>query len=147
MEGIANFLNVDMSYYDINTIFRMNNKSKKIPSIIIGFHSKILRDQILNAYLKKPTMKLNDISMNGSTQRVYLNEHLTTKYSSLMKKARDLRSSGLLSKIYSRNGIPFVVKTGESTATRIFSEMDLNNCTNPVTSRVNQSEMEAGGDF
>lgn len=126
VEGIANYLEVDMSYYDINTVFRLHkNKDNHIPSIMIGFHSKLTRDAVFNQYLKKRTMKLSDVNMNGSSSRLYLNEHLTPKYSKLVKSAKDLKSSGAITKVYSRNGIPMVVPDGQSAAVKIFSAEDL----------------------
>lgn len=126
IEGIANYLEVDMSYYDINTVFRLQkNKENHIPSIMIGFHSKLTRDAIFNQYLKKRAMKLSDINKTGSSSRLYLNEHLTSKYSKLVRSAKDLKSSGAITKVYSRNGIPMVVPNGKSTAVKIFSFEDL----------------------
>lgn len=65
VEGVANYLEVDMSYYDINTVFRLQkNKENHIPSIIIGFDSKIIRDNVYNQYLEKRVMKLSDVNSN-----------------------------------------------------------------------------------
>lgn len=126
VEGIANYLGVEMSYYDINTAFRLpKNKDSHIPSIIIGFHSKLIRDNVYNQYLKKRVMKLSDVNSNGSSNRLYLNEHLTPKYSKLIRNAKDMKLTGAIVKVYSRNGIPMVVPDGQSTAVKIFSNEDL----------------------
>lgn len=76
--------------------------------------------------------------------RLYLNEHLTPKYSKLIRSAKEMKSTGAIVKVYSRNGIPMVVPDGQSAAVKIFSNGDLDKIRNKFeeksSTRINLKE-------
>lgn len=121
---IGEFLNVTMKCEDIDTVFRVKTTRSNTQSIIVCFFSKYQRDCLLDSYLKTP-LKLSDIGWNGTDSRIYLNEHLTMKYSKLYKMARGLKTKlkGDITKCFTMNGIPNVVINQK--ITKIFCEDDI----------------------
>lgn len=120
---IGSSLNVPVKDGDIDTVFRIKSTSK-IQSIIVCFFSKYQRDRFLESYTKKQ-LKLSDIGWTGTDSRIFLNEHLTMKYSKLYKMARKLKSETKddITKCFTMNGIPNIVINQK--VIKIFCEADI----------------------
>lgn len=123
---IANHLKIEFYKSDMSSIFRLANKNKT-PSIVITFISKQIRDIFFSEYLRNNNIRLLDlgIRLGNANSKIFINEHLTFKYSNLLKEARDLKTQGLIQKTFSRNGIPIVVKNGGQAPIRILNNDDL----------------------
>lgn len=121
--GIADHLAVNMSEYDLNTVFRLKT-SRKVSSIIVCFQSKYVRDRIFSTYMHK-SVNLEDIGFRGMKGRVYLNEHLTPKYAHIFGKCRLFKQQNLIHKCYTLNGIPYIIHKADEKPLRIISEIDL----------------------
>lgn len=121
---ISDFLQVSVGDRDIDSLFRIKNE-KNTPSIIVCFHSQHLRDKVFKKYLDKKEVKLSSVGFNNNNNRVFINEHLTPKNADLYRKARNAKSSGFLSRSYTRNGNVFVTKGKNTDVIKINSVEEL----------------------
>lgn len=98
-------LNYPMQLTNIESCYRLKTSKGKLPSILVKFTSKSLRDGFYSAYLKHGNLKLSDILPDlNIPSRLYLNEHLTPYDQYLMNAGTKLRYKKVISACFSRNG-------------------------------------------
>lgn len=68
---------------------------------------------------------MGDLIVGGDSKPIYINEHLTSYFQLLFKKARDMRRSGVLRYVWISGGRLFVKKEGDVEATVIQHPHDL----------------------
>lgn len=121
--SIGDEINVNIGQYDLNNVFRINSK-KKVKSIMVCFQQKRARDFFYEAYLSK-IVYLNNIGFTELKGRLYINEHLTSRNSEIIRKLRFIKSKDLIKKCYTRNGICHLVYKELERPYKIVNDADL----------------------
>ncbi|CAH2098369.1 unnamed protein product [Euphydryas editha] len=92
LEKIAAAVKHPITKQDVVSIHRvpqLNPKSGRPKNIIIKFSSRILRDNFLAAARTMKSLTTEQLQINGTSQRVYFNEHLTLKKKKLFREVRE----------------------------------------------------------
>lgn len=121
--SIGDEIKVNIGQYDLNNVFRINSK-KKVKSIMVCFQQKRARDFFYDAYLSK-IVYLNNIGFTGLKGRLYMNEHLTSRNSEIIRQLRFIKSKNLIKKCYTRNGICYLVHEDLDRPYKILNDADL----------------------
>lgn len=102
---IGTFLKCPIEPANIESCFRLKTSKGKLPSVLVKFTSKTVRDGFFGGYLKHGNLKLSDI-LSGLKihSRLYLNEHLTPYDQYLMNAGTKLRYKKVINACFSRNG-------------------------------------------
>ncbi|VVC87115.1 unnamed protein product [Leptidea sinapis] len=80
-----------ISKKNVNSIQRVphanQQNNRQLKNIIVKFTTRILRDNILSAFRKAGGVRSEQIGIQGQSQIIYMNEHLTLKYKRLFASA------------------------------------------------------------
>ncbi|XP_034837357.1 uncharacterized protein [Maniola hyperantus] len=93
LDAIGSAINYPISNKDVISIHRVphanqqNNRQPK--NIIVKFTTRILRDNILSAFRKARGVRSEQIGIQGQSQIIYMNEHLTLKNKRLFRECRE----------------------------------------------------------
>lgn len=120
---IANRIFTHLGITDSTSIkYAYRKKTKKNraepPSIIIATNNKGTRDQILKRK-RRETLDIGILGFSDTEDRsqkrlIYVNEHLTNNNKYLLKRAKDLRRSGIVFGAWVRNGYIIIKKEFDS---------------------------------
>ncbi|CAG9825656.1 unnamed protein product [Phaedon cochleariae] len=128
LEHIGQHIQCTISPSNVNSTHRVahSTQSEKPKSIIVKFHSKVKRDEILAA-AKIKRLSYSDKSQPGLvieniSRGLFINEHLTTNTKLLLKKAKDMSKSNNYKFVWVRNGGVFARKNERSKVLRIVNE-------------------------
>jgi hypothetical protein len=102
------------------------NKPKAIPSIMVHFCNKGVRNHFLLKYLKFKNLKLDHLGCFNATSRIFINEHLTKRNYLFKKKLMQLKREGLITQLFSRNGLIHIKKRDDSDIVTITNVTELN---------------------
>lgn len=124
-EKITSFLGVEA---EIDFIHRVNSFNKSNPkNIVVGFVSRKTRDLILDAVkLKRSGSTSPGIKIDGLSQSVFINEHLTAQNKMLFKESREVAKRKQYQFIWVKNGNIFVRKNETSPVKLIKNKKFLN---------------------
>lgn len=130
---ICEEISVDLRRDDVEGICRapsnVSIKSQLPPSILVRFHSKEKRDEIMAKKKSKrdlTTSVLNISAENSRNVNIYINEVLTRRNRYLFKMARDLKRNGKVKFAWFRDGRLLVRKTEKGRVREVFSSDILN---------------------
>lgn len=121
---VAKKLDVKVESSDIEACHRLPSKTGKIPTIIVQFHSRKIRDQLL----QKKQKIVTNAEINGKGQgRIYISENLSPFYRDLFWKTR-VKAKSLGYKFIWWKKDKILVRKNESTneIITITNENDLN---------------------
>lgn len=109
---LCSSLGVAVQHQNITIVMRLNNKlptqnnlQHETPVVLVKFCDAAIKDEIFDAYLTKimnKTPLTQQAFGHGSTQRVYVNHHLSPELASLKKKAIELKKEGKIDKVNAR---------------------------------------------
>lgn len=124
IKDIGKALNVDLKEDQIEAAHRVQSYNKKrIPPLIVRFQSRTTRDILLDKYRQKRTLDAREVNKAYTSQRVYINEHLSPDnkqfLASLKLKCKDLGYAYT----WCRDG-KFFVKKAQGEATKKISTLN-----------------------
>ena len=112
MLKIAQVLNVDVKVEDIDICHRVKRKNSN--PIIARFVSHKVKTGLYKNRVRMKTVKFSELFPNASaparvpSERIFINENLTTIRQRLVKKATDKKNDGLLLEVWTIDGNVFV---------------------------------------
>lgn len=109
----------------INFIHRVPTNISGVKNIILSFTNKYLKEDFISAArLRKEPLTSKDIGLAG-TQRIYVNDHLTSKNKNLLSKCKALAKEHNFQYVWVKHMKIFVRKDQMSKSFIITSEQDL----------------------
>ncbi|CAG9819880.1 unnamed protein product [Phaedon cochleariae] len=119
VEQISNFLGVEVkdNVEFANRVQSMKPVPGKPKNIVVGFASKILRDQVIalaKQKRKNSSNPKNGIKINEIIESVYINEHLTSNNQSLLREAKEAARTKNFKFVWVKNGNIFMRKDERS---------------------------------
>ena len=128
---LAEALNVDINPNDVEISHKLHRKG--IKPIIVKFQSHKVKSRMYKERAKLKHVRVADL-YPGSTaatrvesERIYLNENLTSYRRDILKQANQKRKDGLLTSAWSMDGKIFVKTSPEGRPIRIYDKTDLEN--------------------
>lgn len=110
-------VNVDQNAESaVSAVFRRRQSPKYDvpPQIVVRLCSKRVRDEIFDRYFAKTNLCLLDIYPElGINSRIFLNEHLSSSDSHIVRSCAILRKQGKIAKYSTRNGIVRILVGGD----------------------------------
>lgn len=100
----------------VSAVFRRRQSPKYDvpPQIVVRLCSKRVRDEIFDRYFAKTNLCLLDIYPElGINSRIFLNEHLSSSDSHIVRSCAILRKQGKIAKYSTRNGIVRILVGGD----------------------------------
>ena len=131
MLKIAQVLNVDVKVEDIDICHRVKRKNSN--PIIARFVSHKVKRALYKNRVRMKTVKFSELFPNASaparvpSERISINENLTTIRRRLVKKATDKKNDGLLLGVWTIDGKVFVKTWPDGNPVR-FSKLPLTQC-------------------
>lgn len=125
---LAQCLNLNFSLSEIVNCFRLKaGKKKLVPSILIKFKSKEIRDAFLANYWKDgPKLMLSDLFNNlNINNRIYLNEHIGPDTRLIVAGCAALKKSKAIINYRTRNGVVYCKFLADGSFIRVSSLSDL----------------------
>ena len=123
--------NVDINPNDVEISHKLHRKG--IKPIIVKFQSHKVKSRMYKERAKLKHVRVADL-YPGSTavtrvesERIYLNENLTSYRRDILKQANQKRKDGLLTSAWSMDGKIFVKTSPEGRPIRIYDKTDLEN--------------------
>lgn len=134
MENLGSSIGCEIAASDISTVHRVqhvNNQSRRPRNIIVKLVSRHKKDAILAAAKKfrKNSPAQGDrpgIKIHGLGDSIFINEHLSNGYKSLLKNTKDAARSRGYKYVWVRNCTIFVRKTETHPAKTIKNLADIN---------------------
>lgn len=123
-KAICRRLAVRESPTHIRRIKPRNQMANNGGLIVVEFSLLNDRNDFYSAYLKNHELKLRDVGLN-SDARIYINENLTLTARKLKVLALNLKRSGKLSSVFTKQGIVHVKRTSDDPPVPIHEEGDL----------------------
>ena len=128
---LAESLNVDINPNDVEISHKLHRKG--IKPIIVKFQSHKVKSRMNKERAKLKHVRVADL-YPGSTaatriesERIYLNENLTSYRRDILKQANQKRKDGLLTSAWAMDGKIFVKTSPEGRPIRIYDKTDLEN--------------------
>lgn len=106
-EKLANTINIQYDRKEISTAHRLPSRNGHHPNIVIQFVSRSTRSEWLQA-AKGKNLDAKNLSAHLPTSKIYVNEHLTPFYKSLLGRARKLKKEHLVDFVWCKDGKVFV---------------------------------------
>ncbi|KAJ8937221.1 hypothetical protein NQ318_005925 [Aromia moschata] len=133
VENITKFLNVKIDPTQVEYAHRVQSQKRdntnNVKNIIVRFTSRKLKDEVLSAVkTKRQAIGLTSpgLKIEGVSQRLFLNEHLTSENKLLFKEARDAAKTKKYKYVWVKNCNIYVRKTDDSRVKSIRSLDDVN---------------------
>lgn len=103
---IAHSLGVNLQLADIAVVIRLNSKANQTSSaILVKFIDAVMKHDVFDAYIKRVINK-NPITFQAiglqSTQRIFINHHISPQLAEIKRKALELKKDGIISKVNAR---------------------------------------------
>lgn len=114
---ISKHAGVDLNPEDIVHISRVQSRSNKAgrPKVMVmKLRKRLLKDNILAGLRKQRGVSTADIGIPGSSQRVFVNEHLTVENKLLYKNCREAAQAKQYQYVWVKNCKIFMRKTDSS---------------------------------
>lgn len=117
-------LNTDIDF--VTRIAVKNNTEVKKPKpIIVKMQSRYKKDDFLSALRKLKDLKAHDLGFAGASNRIYINDHLSTRNKFLLQQARIKSKEKNYTYCWVRNCTVMVRRSDKSPVLHITSEDDL----------------------
>lgn len=123
---IASKLNISgFTPDDIDAIHRLPNRDARRPkSVVVQFCKRKIRDSFLSKG-KQIKITNRDIILNGDSNRIYLNAHLTPANKKLFWKVKEFKREHNYKHVWINKGLIYLKRTDESPVIKISSEKDI----------------------
>ncbi|CAG4939398.1 unnamed protein product [Parnassius apollo] len=128
IENIANVIKQPVSARDIVSIHRVpqsNPNSSRPKNVIVKFASQITRDNFISAVRLNKGVTSDQINIQGSPQKVYVNEHLTLQSKKLFRQVRDIAKQNRYRFVWIKHGVILARADVPTPAIAIRSEKDI----------------------
>ncbi|KAL4715887.1 hypothetical protein ACJJTC_014619 [Scirpophaga incertulas] len=128
METLGNVIKHPVHTADLVSIHRVphfDNKNTRPKNVIVKFATKILRNNFLTAAKAYKELKSDHLSISGTVQKIYINEHLTPKNKQLFRMCRIEASKQNFKYVWIKNGTILARKTDSSPIFAVRSEQDV----------------------
>lgn len=92
LDNIVKSINLSISKQDIVAIHRvpqLDSSNQRPKNIIVKFSSQVTRDNFISAARLAKGVMTEQLNISGTSQRIYINEHLTLKNKSLFRRSRE----------------------------------------------------------
>ncbi|CAH2105988.1 unnamed protein product [Euphydryas editha] len=117
-------LNTDIDF--VTRIAVKNNTEEKKPKpIIVKLQSRYKKDDFLSALRRLKDLKAHDLGFVGASNRIYINDHLSTRNKFLLQQARIMSKKKNYAYCWVRNCTVMVRRSDNSPVLHITSEDDL----------------------
>lgn len=103
-----------------------NQKDERPRNVIVKLSTKILRDNLISQYRAKKGITTEQLSIAGTSRKIYLNEHLTLKNKQLFRETRQKAKELDFKHVWVKHGIILARKTDTSAVIAIRSLHDIN---------------------
>ena len=114
---VSNALKVPLFDYDISAVHRLPSRDDKIPAVIVRLNSRSKKSQLVENSKK---MRLHGKSLNlNPAVPIYVSEHLTPNSMHILKNALQLKTRGMISQAWSRDGKIFIRQKDNEATKRI----------------------------
>ncbi|XP_060810216.1 uncharacterized protein LOC132904303 [Amyelois transitella] len=90
LDSIGKFIKCPISKTYINHIARVPQHNSKEKSIIVSFTNRYMKEEFVAAARSMKNLKSSDFGFRDSTQRVFVNDHLTTESKNLLTKTKSV---------------------------------------------------------
>uniref|UniRef100_A0A0A9XMS4 Uncharacterized protein n=1 Tax=Lygus hesperus TaxID=30085 RepID=A0A0A9XMS4_LYGHE len=106
VSDIAHCLEEPINRSEIDTVFRLPNRSNSTPRpILVRLTTTSKRDKLVSkSWKKKPTLK-NIWENESEDHPVFISEHLTTKSAEVVRKCTDLKKKGFIELFRIKRGL------------------------------------------
>lgn len=134
IKNITKQMKINMMDSDIKSIERtkLNSKNSGLPpAIVVEFHNKTLRDEILHNRKIEGlnTQTIFDENVTDPTP-IFICEQLTKKRQYIMKAARDLKRQKIIKYVWTKNGDILIRRDIGSSIVKIINKEQLDNFRN-----------------
>ncbi|KAI5633473.1 hypothetical protein NE865_13830 [Phthorimaea operculella] len=126
VEDLGTSIKHTITRADIAAIHRVphaNSASAHPKNIVVKFHSRITRDNVLAAFRLARGVTTDKLNINGEPRKVYLNEHLTLNNKKLFREARELAKRNNHRYVWVKHG---TVLTRENDTSRVIAIRSFN---------------------
>lgn len=126
---LAEAIDVTIHQDDIEISHRIHRKG--IKPILVKFPNHKVKSKLYKARTKLKNVRVSDLFPNSSaatrveSERIYLNENLTSHRRELLRQANEKRKDGMLSSVWTMDGKIFVKTYPEGRPIRIHDANDL----------------------
>ncbi|KAJ2938448.1 hypothetical protein O0L34_g12887 [Tuta absoluta] len=128
VEQLGSVIKYTITRGDIAAVHRVPHASASSShpkNIIIKFHSRITRDNVLAAFRLAKGTTTSQLNISGEPRKVYLNEHLTLSNKKLFREARAAANKHKYRYVWIKHGTILVRENDISSVIAIRSPSDL----------------------
>lgn len=128
LEKIGSVIKHPIQTSDIVSIHRVphfDTKNTRPKNIIVRFTTKILRNNFMTAAKLAKGLRSDQLSISGTVQNIFINEHLTTKNKQLFRMCRETAAKHNYKYVWIKNGTILVRQTDSSAIFAVRSEHDV----------------------
>ena len=128
---LAGAINVDVKPEDIEISHKLYSKGVK--PVIVKFQNHKVKSNLYKARTKLRNVRVSDLFPSATaatrvaSERIFLNENLTSFRRELLKQANKKRKEGLLVSAWSMDGKIFIKTSPEGRPLRVYDKNDLEN--------------------
>ncbi|XP_028163200.1 uncharacterized protein LOC114354826 [Ostrinia furnacalis] len=124
--AIAKRVGYEFPKTQINYVSRIPIHNSKDKSIIICFINRYVKEEFVAAARAMKTITANEIGFSGNSDRIFVNDHLTSEYKKLLTKTKSALKAKDYRYIWIKYGKIHVRKNDTSHVVVIHTESDLN---------------------
>lgn len=128
LEDLGTTIKHNISLNDIAAVHRVphaNSSSTHPKNIIVKFHSRIKRDNVLAAFRLAKGVTTDQLGVSGEPRKVYANEHLTLFNKKLFREAREAAGRYGYRYVWVKHGTVLVRENDTSTVIAVRSPDDV----------------------
>ncbi|XP_022814435.1 uncharacterized protein LOC111348158 [Spodoptera litura] len=128
LERLGSFIKHPIKMSDVVSVHRVphfDRKTTRPKNIIVRFTTKILRNNFIEAAKLAKGLKSDQLSISGTAQNVYINEHLTGKNKQLFRMCREAATKQNYKYVWIKNGTILVRQTDSSEIFAVRKEHDV----------------------
>lgn len=132
MESLSSVIKQPVSVRDIISIHRVpqvSSTSSRPKNVVVKFSSQLLRDNFISAVRQNKGITTDQLNMQGTTQKVYVNEHLTLQNKKLFRQVRDKAKQNGYRFVWIKHGVVLTRADVTTAAIAIRSERELHKIT------------------
>lgn len=128
VQAVGEVIKCPIQPFDFVAVHRVPHANQKNPrpkNVIVKFSSRITRDNFLSVYRMNRQLESSKLSITGTSQLIYLNEHLTLSNKILFRQSRDAAKKYGYKFVWVKHGSILVRKTETSPIFAIRSSNDV----------------------
>lgn len=128
LENLGTAIKHNITLNDVAAVHRVphaNSTSTHPKNIIVKFHSRIKRDNVLAAFRLAKGVTTDQLNISGEPRKVYVNEHLTLSNKKLFREAREAARKCGYRYVWVKHGTILVRENDTSPVTAIRCTSDV----------------------